>query len=313
MYKAIESSEGFAIEINPDDFTPFIIDETKKSIYSKQRLKDMMSQTEFNKYGKALAKKLNKKEDDITTADVLNEKNKWIEESYKTGKMQTFLDVYLLDVARREGKWTGGVEDMQDQENLMSDLVDESDIKQLAADNDKAKTGAKSSLETMINIYLKSDLNGIERFSGMGDSLYHDKLLTKRNKKMAMRMDSMSHVRSMVFAVGAAHLPGSDGLISLLSAKGFSVRPVFSSKKVKPSDYKVPQLALPWYDVKDEGGLYSAFMPGKPGNIGLYGVMNMQMYFDVFNSTVYLTSALNTPYSEKAADSVFGGNDGILF
>src|SRR3954467_8832156 len=30
MYSAIERSEGFAIEINPDDFTPFLIDEAKK-------------------------------------------------------------------------------------------------------------------------------------------------------------------------------------------------------------------------------------------------------------------------------------------
>src|SRR5438874_5135875 len=57
MYTAIEKSEGFAIEINPDDFTPFIIDEAKKSIFAKQRLKDMMSEKDFKKYGKALAKK----------------------------------------------------------------------------------------------------------------------------------------------------------------------------------------------------------------------------------------------------------------
>src|SRR6478752_2807120 len=30
MYKAIENSEGFAIEVNPDDFTPLLVDETKK-------------------------------------------------------------------------------------------------------------------------------------------------------------------------------------------------------------------------------------------------------------------------------------------
>lgn len=83
LYKAIENSDGFAIEINPDDFTPFIIDETKKSILESQRLKEMMSEQDFKKYGKVLAKKLNKNENDITTADVLPEKNKWIEDSYR--------------------------------------------------------------------------------------------------------------------------------------------------------------------------------------------------------------------------------------
>ena len=76
VYKAIENSEGFATEIDPQEFTPFMIDETKKSILKSVRLKDKMSRAEFNRYGKILAKKLNKNEDDITTDDILREKNK---------------------------------------------------------------------------------------------------------------------------------------------------------------------------------------------------------------------------------------------
>ena len=316
MYTAIEKSEGFAIEINPDDFTPFLIDETKKSILSNQYLKDIMSEQDFKKYGKALAKKFNKNEDAITTADVLEEKNKWIGESYRTGKMQTFLDAYLFDVARRQGKWTGGVEDMQDQQNLLDYAVDESDIEELAAENNDKNAGkAKtiSSTEQLINFYIKNDLTAIDRMSDLSDSAYRNKLLTIRNKKMAMRMDSLSHVRSMVFAVGAAHLPGNDGLIALLKAKGFTVTPVFASKRIKPADYKVPAIALPWYDVKDESESYSASMPGKPGNLTLYGVMDMKMYFDIFSSTIYMTTAMQTPYSKKMADSVFGAMTSYYF
>jgi uncharacterized protein YbaP (TraB family) len=76
VYSAIEKSDGFAIEIDPAEFTPLVIDEAKKSIEETKRLKDVMDEDAFNKYGKALAKKLNKKEDDITTEDVLREKNK---------------------------------------------------------------------------------------------------------------------------------------------------------------------------------------------------------------------------------------------
>jgi len=308
LYSAIENCDGFAIEINPDDFTPFIIDETKKNLLESQRLKEMMSEKDFKKYGKVLAKKLKKNENDITTADVLHEKNKWIEESYRTGKMQTFLDVYLFDVARRQGKWMGGVEDIQDQENLINSLVDESDIEELANSDDgnRDKHNDVSGIERMIKVYTNNDLNAIDAFSNLEDSTYHDALLTKRNKKMAMRMDSLSHERSMVFAVGVAHLPGDDGVIELLKQKGFTVTPVFSSKKIKPVDYKLPKISLPWYDVKDDAGFYSAAMPGKPGNMELYGLLNMKLYFDVFNSTVYMTTAMHTPYSSKMADSVFG-------
>ncbi len=314
VYKAIENSEGFATEIDPQEFTPFMIDETKKSIMQSVRLKDKMSRTEFNRYGKILAKKLNKNADDITTADVLREKNKWISDSYRTGKMQTFLDVYLFDIARRQGKWTGGVEDIQDQEGLI-DLVDESDIEELALNDDNRETKKEYNLSqnTFIKIYLDNNLNAIDSISNLGDSLYEDALLVKRNKKMAMRMDSLGHIRSMVFAVGAAHLPGDKGLIALLKQKGFTVEPVFSSKKIKSENYKVADIKLPWQDVKDPAGFYKVSMPGKPGDLVLYGILTMKMYFDVFTSTAYITTAMKTPYTPHMADSMLKGLSSYYF
>jgi uncharacterized protein YbaP (TraB family) len=305
VYKAIENCDGFATEIDPAEFTPLVIDEAKKYYAESVRLKDVLHKDEFKKYGKVLAKKLNKNEDDITTADILREKNKWIQESYSTGKMQTFLDVYLFDIARRQGKWTGGVEDLKDQENVL-DLIDETDLEELVATDDESKNTIDEATEYLINAYVKNDLNAIEKLAYSGDSLHEDALLVKRNKKMAMRMDSLSHERTMVFAVGAAHLPGDKGLIHLLTEKGFTVTPVISSQKIKPQNYKVAEVPLKWYDVKDESGLYKADMPGEAGDMTLYGMLTMKIYFDAFASTVYMTTALKTPYSQKMIDSVFG-------
>lgn len=307
LYRSIEQTDGFAIEVDPQEFTPLMIDEVKKEVYQKgQPIKELMSSAQYEKYGKMLAKKLNKKADEITTTDILDEKNKWIRQSFKNGKMQTFLDAYLFDIARRLGKWTGGVEDLKDQQGL-TDLVDESDIEQIAisGSGDNMKEDNKNA-EYLIHAYIDNDLDKIERISSSQDSLFEDALLFKRNRKMARRMDSLSQLRSMVFAVGAAHLPGEKGLIALLREKGFTLTPVFSSKKIKPSDYKVKEVPLTWYDVKDEQGLYKASMPGKPGDITFYGMMNMKMYFDIFSSTLYMTTAVRTPYSSKMADSVLG-------
>jgi uncharacterized protein YbaP (TraB family) len=305
VYKAIENTEGFAMEIDPEQFTPLVIDETKKSIAKTMRLKDAMKPEEYKKYAKVLAKRLDKNEDDITTSDILHAKNKWVEESYRKGKMQTFLDVYLFDIARRQGKWTGGVEDLQDQQNVL-DYIDESDIQELVLDDDDKEPAKEKKLSSFfIKTYINNDLNTLDSLSYSGDSAFTNVLLIKRNKKMAMRMDSLGHERSMMFAVGAAHLPGDEGLIALLKEKGFTVEPVFSSKKIKPADYKVADIPLPWYDVSDANGYYSASMPGKAGDLTMYAILNMKMYFDVFSSTVYMTTALQTPYSESMADSIF--------
>ncbi|MGN6353190.1 MAG: TraB/GumN family protein [Parafilimonas sp.] len=215
VYHAIEKADGFAMEIDPEQFTPFVIDEAKKKTMETIRLKDMMQKDEYKKYGRILAKKLGKNADEITTADILHEKNKWIQESYSTGRMQSFLDVYLFDIARRQGKWTGGVEDLEDQENLF-DLVDKSDIQDVAMSDDAQNAAATKSMTAfLIKTYIDNNLNAIDSFSNAGDSTFKDALLVKRNKKMALRMDSLGKERSMVFAVGAAHLPGEEGLIAL--------------------------------------------------------------------------------------------------
>jgi len=46
VYKAIENTDGFAMEIDPDQFTPLVIDEAKKSIAKTIRLKDAMKPEE---------------------------------------------------------------------------------------------------------------------------------------------------------------------------------------------------------------------------------------------------------------------------
>ena len=61
LYRSIEQSDGFAIEIDPQEFTPLMIDEAKKEIYQKgQPIKELMSSAQYEKYGKMLGKKLNK-------------------------------------------------------------------------------------------------------------------------------------------------------------------------------------------------------------------------------------------------------------
>ena len=251
LLNAISNSEGFANEIDLNQITPMITEIIQQEISNAVFVKKLVSKEVFDRYGPALSKKLNKPAEEITTTDILKEKNKWIDESMKGKKMQTFLDAYLTGLADRQGKWIGGIEDFSDQTSLINSLVDESDIKQLAYGD---KTGESAEMEKMTTIYLNNDLEGFQLLINGMDSNYKDKLLIRRNHKMAFRIDSLAHIRSMVFAVGAAHLPGEEGLIRLLRAKGYTVDPVFSSKKIKPEDYPVHDVVRPWVEVNDTEG-----------------------------------------------------------
>jgi uncharacterized protein YbaP (TraB family) len=298
---AISSSDGFANELDLTRITPMLVDFLNQEINHSLTLKEILSSKSYDKYGPALSKKLNKPADEITGFDILREKNKWIDEGYKGKKMQTFLDAYLSDLAYRQGKWIGGVEDFSDQSGLLNAGIDESDIRQLVLGDGSSE---KAEMESMVNTYQNSDLDGFQKMVTSMDSSSRDMMLIKRNRKMAFRMDSLAHQRTMVFAVGAAHLPGNEGLISLLRKKGYSVDPVFYSKRIKPKDYTVPEVIRPWVEVNDPDGHYKVMMPGTPGDLKFYGIMTMAMYFNIFNGTWYLTASASLPYDQKGLDSV---------
>jgi hypothetical protein len=57
---------------------------------------------------------------------------------------------------------------------------------------------------------------------------YMDLLLYGRNRKWAAKLDSLLPGKSMLIAVGAAHLPGKQGVIELLRKEGYTVDPVLN-------------------------------------------------------------------------------------
>jgi uncharacterized protein len=62
-----------------------------------------------------------------------------------------------------------------------------------------------------------------ERFMNENSTKY---ILNERNMNWADRIPEMMEMQSNFFAVGAAHLPGEQGLITLLQKKGYTVSPV---------------------------------------------------------------------------------------
>jgi len=311
LYAAIRNTDGLATELDVNVLFNLAVQEIEQQLENDKSVKDLLSKEDYKTYGPLLAKKLKKPLGSITAADIIKAKNQWMRDKYSKGDISTFLDMYLYGAARRERKWTGGVEDMEDQRGLAdaSESVDKSDIVNLVAD-DEAGTAGKE-LEKMIAVYVKQDLTAIDTiFSNTPD---RETVLDKRNLKMARRMDSLSGVRSMVFAVGVAHLPGEQGLIKLLRSRGFDVEPVFSSHKIKAKDYKLPDLPQVWDTVGDENGFYRAAMPGKAQDLDLYHLVKMKMYFDFFDMNAYCVAAVPSAYSASHMDSLMDELAGRVF
>jgi uncharacterized protein YbaP (TraB family) len=95
-----------------------------------------------------------------------------------------------------------------------------------SADYNKAQT------RELADLYNKQDLDGIEAISDKDDpgmNQYMDLLLYGRNRKWARILDTLLPNKSLLIAVGAAHLPGKQGVIELLRKEGYTVEPVIST------------------------------------------------------------------------------------
>ena len=290
VYKAIERSQGLAIEINPDEMAAEIVRSIAMGNSDGVKISEKMDRKDFDSYKKGLSKKFKKDAEEITTKDILKEKNKWIEEYIRKGEMPTFMDAFLYNIARKQGKWIGGIEDLTDQTGLHEELFDKSDLDYLLADQKMTDAQKDKSFEEMIRIYVSEDIDKLLSYSQSDRE--RDIVLIKRNVKMARRMDSLSSIRTMFFAVGAAHLAGDSGVIDLLRKRGFKVDPVFSSSKIDASKYKYKEISLPWVKVDHSKSFYSISMPMKPTDVKLEGLIDCKMLMDLFTNTCYFTFSI---------------------
>ncbi len=297
LYSCLEKAEGYAMEINPDSAVRALF----QSIYTNDTtglVKDAVSKEAFSKMSKRLETELG------VPANRVTRKQLWLY-SYKGNSvkkdddMDAPVDTYLYNIARRQGKWVGGIEDVLDPRKLLHELGS-----QFSADALLYKADGKTDLERMTGIYKDQDLNKINAWITGLDPSYRDALLNRRNRKMAHRIDSMAAIRSNFFAVGAAHLPGTKGLLALLRAKGYTLTPIISSRKIAPEAYTYTPVELPWDTLKDDDRLYTVQMPGKAFPVKLPRDITIQCYADPGTGLTYFSVAMKYPVMVRNTDSV---------
>ncbi len=301
LYNALEKTEGFAMEINPDE----MMDSLFKSMERKDTsalLRKILSDAEFKRLAKKLEKKLNMPADKITVKKLAEEKRKLQKPTVKKDDMPTIMDLYLFSLAKKMGKHTGGIEDLADQFGILDELgtfkIDDF-LKQDSSEHQRYT-------EWMINTYSKRDLNAIHKLiDNEAKSEFQDILLVKRNIKMAARMDSLSGIRSSFFAVGAAHLPGDSGVITLLRQRGFTVDPVFSSAYIAPEEYKYSAKETPWIKIEDANKMCWVEMPGEPSSVNALEGLPMKMYIDLSEMKVYGVAVAALTSEDLKAEKIF--------
>lgn len=147
------------------------------------------------------------------------------------GEHTEVLDQYLMSTAKANGQRTLGLETVAEQ----MDAMDAMSLKEQAAMllDHVDHNGYPGEMDAMLDAYAAQDLDllmaSMEKSGSMPKSMERA-LLTERNSRMVQRMDSLLQVEeSAFFLIGAAHLPGSEGLVAGLRTKGYKVEAVPAS------------------------------------------------------------------------------------
>ncbi|MHB1278015.1 MAG: TraB/GumN family protein [Bacteroidia bacterium] len=95
-------------------------------------------------------------------------------------------------------------------------------------------TEMKEDFIRLVQHYSGQKLDSISETGKLEGMVAYDmegKFITNRNRNWVEKMPGMMKNYPCFFAVGAAHLPGKNGVIALLRAQGFTVRPIFPGSK----------------------------------------------------------------------------------
>ncbi len=143
------------------------------------------------------------------------------------------LDLVLLSIAQENGASVNGLESLAEQGEIFDQMSIDEQV-QLLVDSVCHYDVVKADFVVMKELYLKRDLGGlhhhVNRFSNIEEQLYKDlmqRLIVDRNHAMVGRMLGLFDRGQTFIAIGALHLGGEDGVLSLLAAQGFDISPVF--------------------------------------------------------------------------------------
>lgn len=134
-------------------------------------------------------------------------------------------DMALAIHAEAMGLELSGIETLEEQLGILENIPVSMQKKQLIQVlNNRSKY--QKQIKKQVNWYLRQDIQQLYQVSRKQLGKLRKLLLLDRNKRMARRMNKMFDANTHFMAVGAAHLWGAKGVLSLLRKKGMILKPV---------------------------------------------------------------------------------------
>jgi uncharacterized protein YbaP (TraB family) len=290
---ALQSCPRFALEVHPDTVMIKMFAMLQSNDTSRN-LEKMFSKDQYDR----MAKKFKEKHGySMGKVDPILLESMMQPDDDKPDDQATFIDAHLYGIARTLNKRIFGLETAESQLDTYAsgDAIKERILDML---NDDYATGRASGMDEMVKIYSTGDIDLIYKFAEESGTL--DSVITARNKVMVSSMIKYMRDTALFTAVGAAHLPGPNGVIASLRSAGYNVTKVQASFTGIAGKYHVDYMKMNWPVYREEESGCSITFPGTAIKNTLFGIKNV-VYPDLANGLYYGLSSTPKGTRDKPA------------
>ncbi|MEM6718605.1 MAG: TraB/GumN family protein [Bacteroidota bacterium] len=222
--KALNETEKLILEVDMSDTEALMA--AQKKMMSGGKLTEELTKAQQKYLDNLLQKELKMSLQMVNSYTLATIYSLLIQQSASCPAKKMY-EVELTTLAQKNNKEMAGLETLDAQ----LDFFDKAYPKDFLWKQIELFEEYKTVFAEMVSKYKKEELSQL--FDMMhDDERFFDKnaaywLLEVRNNNWAKIMPDMIKKQSTLFAVGAAHLPGENGVIELLRKQGFTITPVF--------------------------------------------------------------------------------------
>lgn len=232
----------------------------------------------------------------------------------------TYLDMYIYQCGKRLGKKVTGVESYGESMRLMAEAYKDAAKDKNRKDRSYGDMDEEYSMDKLQEAYRKGDLDLLDSINSYNSfsAAFDEKFLYKRNEIQANSIDSILRSGSVLFVgVGAAHLPGQRGVIEMLRAKGYKLRPVKMGERASKEKEMLEKIRVPvtFKTETAEDGFFKVDIPGKFYKFGEDAALDQQQYADMANGSYYMVTRImtNAWMWNHSAEDVLKKVDSLLY
>jgi len=224
----IKESDEIYFEIDMDNFMEMLGAMKYLKMNGNKKLQDFLTAEEYQK-----VKDYFTKNPGIMTLEMMQYFKPYFISSMISEKAMACandggMEQSIMEESKQYKKEIKGLETVAFQASVFDSIPYELQAKELVKYLDSADQNIENTKE-LIAVYKSQNLKKIQELTEKEEgstSQFMDLLLYNRNTDWVQKINNIIPAGKVLFAVGAAHLPGEKGLINLLKKKGYTLKPM---------------------------------------------------------------------------------------